>query len=156
MNGGFVRQEFPASLVFQADPALRFEAGDAGRGRLRDRLGRDPSGLNAIAAGKARLALIVGVEKMTEVSGAQVATILLGASYRKEEDAIEGGLPGSSEKLPRTTSSVMAISRMHWRGSPLRLRTRTASPTLAQMQEKIWADRYSAALFGQEPIVAGR
>ena len=25
MNGGFVRQEFPASLVFQADPALRFK-----------------------------------------------------------------------------------------------------------------------------------
>src|SRR5260370_27092072 len=24
MNGGFVRQEFPASLVFQADPARRF------------------------------------------------------------------------------------------------------------------------------------
>src|SRR6516162_3078114 len=25
MNGGFVRQEFPASLVFQADPNLRFK-----------------------------------------------------------------------------------------------------------------------------------
>ncbi|MFN8926337.1 MAG: thiolase domain-containing protein, partial [Rhodospirillales bacterium] len=24
LNGGFVRQEFPASLVLQADPALRF------------------------------------------------------------------------------------------------------------------------------------
>ena len=44
MNGGFVRQEFPASLVFQADPGLSLQAGDAGRGRLRHRLGRDPSG----------------------------------------------------------------------------------------------------------------
>ena len=25
MNGGFVRQEFPASLVFQADPGFRFK-----------------------------------------------------------------------------------------------------------------------------------
>ena len=25
MNGGFVKQEFPASLVFQADPELRFK-----------------------------------------------------------------------------------------------------------------------------------
>ena len=25
MNGGFVKQEFPASLVFQADPAFRFK-----------------------------------------------------------------------------------------------------------------------------------
>src|SRR5260370_10007658 len=25
MNGGFVKQEFPASLVFQADPSFRFK-----------------------------------------------------------------------------------------------------------------------------------
>ena len=50
--------------------------------------------MNAIAAGKARLALVVGVEKMTEIGGAQVGDILLGASYRKEEDAIEGGFAG--------------------------------------------------------------
>ena len=25
MNGGFVKQEFPASLVFQADPGFRFK-----------------------------------------------------------------------------------------------------------------------------------
>ena len=43
MNGGFVRQEFPASLVFQADPAISLQAGDAGRECLRHRLGGDPS-----------------------------------------------------------------------------------------------------------------
>src|SRR5207302_1567355 len=51
-------------------------------------------GLNAIAAGKARIVLVVGVEKMTEVSGAVVNDLLLRASYRKEEDQIEGGFAG--------------------------------------------------------------
>src|ERR1700756_3439552 len=91
MNGGFVRQEFPVSLVFQAHlgflftPAPRVEDASAtGSAAIHQ-------GLNAIAAGKARLALIVGVEKMTEVSGAKVGDILLGAPYRREEDALEGG-----------------------------------------------------------------
>src|SRR2546421_10743118 len=51
-------------------------------------------GLNTIAAGKARLVLVVGVEKLTEVSGAVVNDLLLRASYRKEEDEIEGGFAG--------------------------------------------------------------
>src|SRR6266850_143422 len=51
-------------------------------------------GLNTIAAGKARLVLVVGVEKMTEVSGTEVNDLLLRACYRKEEDQIEGGFAG--------------------------------------------------------------
>ena len=31
MNGGFVRQEFPASLVFQADPGFRFKPATGSR-----------------------------------------------------------------------------------------------------------------------------
>ncbi len=94
MNGGFVRQEFPASLVFQADPGFRFKPATRVEDACATGSAAIHQGLNAIAAGKARLALVVGVEKMTEVSGAQVGDILLGASYRKEEDAIEGGFAG--------------------------------------------------------------
>ena len=79
MNGGFVRQEFPASLVFQADPAFRFKPATRVEDACATGSAAIHQGLNAIAAGKARLALIVGVEKMTEVSGAQVGDILLGA-----------------------------------------------------------------------------
>jgi len=89
MNGGFVRQEFPASLVFQADPGFRFKPATRVEDACATGSAAIHQGLNAIAAGKARLALIVGVEKMSEVSGAQVGDILLGASYRKEEDRAE-------------------------------------------------------------------
>src|SRR5438132_8473153 len=102
MNGGFVRQEFPASLVFQADPALRFKPATRVEDACATGSAAIHQGLNAIAAGRARLALIVGVEKMTEISGAQVGDILLGASYRKEEDAIEGGFAGIFGKIAQS------------------------------------------------------
>src|SRR5690349_24127886 len=102
MNGGFVRQEFPASLVFQADPAFRFKPATRVEDACATGSAAIHQGLNAIAAGKARLALIVGVEKMTEISGAQVGDILLGASYRKEEDAIEGGFAGIFGKIAQS------------------------------------------------------
>src|ERR1700757_1271978 len=81
INGGLVRQEFPASLVFQADPAFRFKPA----ARVEDACATGSAaihqGLNAIAAKRARKVLVVGVEKMTEVSGAQVGDILIRASY---------------------------------------------------------------------------
>jgi acetyl-CoA C-acetyltransferase len=94
MNGGFVKQEFPASLVFQADPGFRFKPATRVENACATGSAAIHMGLNTIAAGKARLALVVGVEKMTEVSGAQVNDLLLRASYRKEEDDIEGGFAG--------------------------------------------------------------
>ena len=102
MNGGFVRQEFPASLVFQADPGFRFKPATRVEDACATGSAAIHQGLNTIAAGRARLALIVGVEKMTEVSGAQVGDILLGASYRKEEDAIEGGFAGIFGKIAQS------------------------------------------------------
>ena len=41
---------------------------------------------DSVAAGRYRTALVLGVEKMTAVSGAQVNDILLSASYRAEEE----------------------------------------------------------------------
>ena len=93
-NGGFVRQEFPASLVFQADPAFRFKPATRVENACATGSAAIHQGLNAIAARKARKVLVVGVEKMTEVTGQQVGDILIKASYLKEEGEIEGGFAG--------------------------------------------------------------
>jgi acetyl-CoA C-acetyltransferase len=93
-NGGFVRQDFPASLVFQADPAFRFKPATRVENACATGSAAIHQGLNAIAAKRARTVLVVGVEKMTEVSGAQVGDILMRASYLKEDAAIEGGFAG--------------------------------------------------------------
>src|SRR5919206_2082309 len=94
MNGGFVRQEFPASLVLQGSDAWRFKPATRVENACATGSAAIHQGLNAIAAKKARTVLVVGVEKMSEVSGQQVGDILIRASYLKEEGAIEGGFAG--------------------------------------------------------------
>src|SRR5690242_4204391 len=79
MNAGFVRQEFPSSLVLQADPALRFKPATRVENACATGSAAIHQGLNAIAARRARTVLVVGVEKMTEVTGQQVGDILIRA-----------------------------------------------------------------------------
>ena len=93
-NGGFTRQEFPSSLVLQLDPALRFKPATRVENACATGSAAIYQGLNAIAARKARRVLVVGVEKMTEVTGPAVGDILIRASYLREEGDVAGGFAG--------------------------------------------------------------
>ena len=84
-NAGFVMQDFPASLVLQASDDLRFTPATRVENACATGSAAVHQGLNAIAAKRARIVLVVGVEKMTEVSGAELGLILTKASYVKEE-----------------------------------------------------------------------
>jgi len=93
-NNGFSRQDFQAGLVAMGDdrfahtPATRYENACAtGSAALH-------GALDFIAAGRGRIALVVGAEKMTATPTPEVGDILLGASYRKEEAEIDGGFAG--------------------------------------------------------------
>ncbi len=154
MNGGFVRQEFPASLVFQADPGFRFKPATRVEDACATGSAAIHQGLNAIAAGKARLALVVGVEKMTEVSGIQVGDILLGASYRKEEDRIEGGFAGifgqiAQSYFQRYGDQSDALARIAAKNH----RNGVANP-LAHMQKDLGYE-FCRTVSEKNPIVAG-
>ena len=154
MNGGFVRQEFPASLVLQADPGFRFKPATRVEDACATGSAAIHQGLNAIAAGKARLALVVGVEKMTEVSGAKVGDILLGASYRKEEDAIEGGFAGifgqiAQSYFQRYGDQSDALARIAAKNH----KNGVANP-LAQMQKDLGYE-FCRTVSDKNPIVAG-
>jgi acetyl-CoA C-acetyltransferase len=94
MNGGFVRQEFPASLVLQADPGFRFKPVTRVENACATGSAAIHQGLAAIAAKQARLVLVVGVEKMTELSSAAVGDVLIKASYIKEEGETPAGFAG--------------------------------------------------------------
>lgn len=94
LNAGFVRQDFPASLVFQADPAFRFKPATRIENACATGSAAIHQGMNAIAARRARIVLVVGVEKMTEVTGQEVGDVLIKCSYVKEEGGIEGGFAG--------------------------------------------------------------
>ena len=93
-NGGFVAQDFTSSLVLGADEALRFKPATRVENACATGSAAVHQGLRAIAAKDARIVLVVGVEKMTELSGAAIGDTLLRCAYVKEEKGIEGGFAG--------------------------------------------------------------
>src|SRR4051812_3754603 len=98
-NAGFSAQDFTASLVLQAAPELRFKRATRVENACATGSAAVHQGLKAIAAGTARIALVVGVEQMTTTPAAEIGTNLLKASYVQEEAGIEGGFAGIFGKI---------------------------------------------------------
>jgi acetyl-CoA C-acetyltransferase len=100
MNGGFSRQGFQASLVALGEPALRHTPAT----RLENACATGSAAIHAaldfIESGRGRLALVVGAEKMTAISTAEVGEVLLSASYR-QEPAGPGGFAGIFGRIAR-------------------------------------------------------
>ncbi len=90
-NSGMNPQEFIASLVLQADPALRFKPCTRLENACASGSAAIHQGLNFLQAGLGKRVLVVGVEKMTDASAEQVARGLLGASYRPETAGLKAG-----------------------------------------------------------------
>ena len=93
-NNGFSRQDFPSSLPMQTMPELHLKPAT----RLENACASGSAAIFAardfLAAGRGRLALVIGVEKMTSVSTAEAGDILLTAAYRKDEGDIPAGFAG--------------------------------------------------------------
>ncbi|PCH65992.1 MAG: acetyl-CoA acetyltransferase [Rhodobacteraceae bacterium] len=84
-NGGMVADGFPSSLAMGIDPGLRYKPAT----RLENACASGSAAVfaarQAILAGDARIALVIGVEKMTHLSIPEVTVALGHASYQKEE-----------------------------------------------------------------------
>jgi len=99
MNNGFSAQDFHGGLFslvdegFRHTPAVRVENACA-TGSAAIHAARD-----FIRSGRGRIALVAGVEKMTETPLDEVGKILLGASYHSEEADVEGGFAGIFAKI---------------------------------------------------------
>src|SRR5215470_8406559 len=93
-NAGFSAQDFTASLVLQASPDLRFTRATRVENACATGSAAVHQGLKSIAAGAARIVLVVGAEQMTTTAGPEVGRNLLKASYVREEADIDGGFAG--------------------------------------------------------------
>lgn len=93
-NAGFSRQELTAGLVLQASSDLRFKPAVRVENACASGSAAVFQGIDAIEAGQARVVLVVGVEKMTDATGPEIASNLIRASYVAEEGAIAGGFAG--------------------------------------------------------------
>ncbi|MBD1546208.1 acetyl-CoA acetyltransferase [Roseibium aggregatum] len=98
-NAGFSAQDFTASLVLQADPALRFKPATRVENACATGSAAVHQGVRAIASGNARFVLVVGVEQMTTTPGPEIGKNLLKASYLKEEGDIPAGFAGVFGKI---------------------------------------------------------
>src|ERR1700749_2385149 len=87
-NNGFSAQDFPASLVLQHVPEMRFRPITRFENACASGSAAGHGARDFLAAGRGRFALVVGVEKMTATPGAEVGENLLKASYQKEESDI--------------------------------------------------------------------
>ena len=101
-NSGFSKQDFLSSMPMQSVPDLRFKPAARHENACASGSAAIFAARDFIASGRGKLALVVGVEKMTAVSGAQVGDNLLGASYRREEGDILGGFAGVFGRIAET------------------------------------------------------
>lgn len=100
--GGFENQTFPASLPLQADEGLRFKPATRYENACASGSAALYAALDRIAAGRARIALVVGVEKMNALDNAGVTAALAAASYMKEEGGHGLSFPGIFAQMAQT------------------------------------------------------
>lgn len=94
LNGGFVPEIFCSSLALQADDGLRWTPATRVENACASGAAAVFAACDAIEAGRAKIALVVGAEKMSGISGPEVTRVLGSASYVKEEAARGLTFPG--------------------------------------------------------------
>ncbi|MFP1645121.1 acetyl-CoA acetyltransferase [Pontitalea aquivivens] len=153
-NNGFSPQDFQGALVAMGDdrfahtPATRYENACAtGSAALH-------GAMDFIAAGRGKIALVIGAEKMTATPTAKVGDILLGASYHKEEAQVGGGFAGLFGQIAgnyfqrhgdQSEALAMIAAKNHANGM--------ANP-LAHMR-KDFGKEFCNTVSEKNPIVAG-
>ena len=93
-NNGFSRQGLEVGLISVAVPGLEHTPAQRSENACATGTAALYSAADFIASGRGRIALVVGAEKMTASSNAEIGDILLSASYRKEEADVSGGFAG--------------------------------------------------------------
>lgn len=94
LNGGFVPDIFCSSLMLQADEGLRWKPATRVENACASGAAAVYAAIDAIESGRARIALVVGAEKMTAISGREITEVLGRASYVREEAAQGLSFPG--------------------------------------------------------------
>lgn len=101
-NNGFSRQGFEAALVALSQPALAHVPATRVENACATGSAAIYTAADFIQSGRGRIALVVGVEKMTSLPTAQVGDVLLTACYQKEEGNGAGGFAGIFGTIAQT------------------------------------------------------
>ena len=93
-NAGFVGQDFTASLPAVAMPEFRHTPAVRSENACATGSAAVWAALDAMAAGRMKRTLVIGIEKMNELTTPQVAATLIKCSYVKEEGSDPAGFAG--------------------------------------------------------------
>jgi len=151
-NGSMVSDGFPASLVMGIDAGLRYKPAT----RLENACASGSAAVfaarQAILAGEAKVALVIGVEKMTHLPGRDVAAALGQAAYQKEEAGISfpaafGQIASQyfDENGDHNHTLAMIASKNH---------TNSQHNPLAQLQKPLDI-AFCEAVSERNPVIAG-
>jgi acetyl-CoA C-acetyltransferase len=153
-NNGFSRQGFEAALIGAAIaelggvPATRVENACAtGSAALF-------AALDRIEAGRARAVLVVGAERMTGVSGAQVNDILLSAAHRDTEAAV-GSFAGIFAQLADRYADRYGDPRVAMAEIAAKNHRNGVRNPLAHLRRDLGVE-FCATESERNPLVAGR
>ena len=89
-NGGFINQDFPASLPINAQPGLRYKPSVRVENACATGSAAVYQGIQAIRAGQMDLVLVAGFERMNALPGKAVGDVLLKCAYVREETSTAG------------------------------------------------------------------
>ncbi len=150
-NAGMVDDGFPSSLAMGIDPGLRYKPAT----RLENACASGSAAVfaarQAILAGEAKIALVIGVEKMTHLGIPEVTAALGHAAYQKEEAGLS--FPGAfamfaeaySERYGDCATALAKIaSKNH---------TNSVNNPLAQLQKPL-DEAFCATVSDRNPIIA--
>ncbi len=98
-NAGFSPQDFTAALVLQASDAFRFTPATRVENACATGSAAVHQAIKTIEAGRAKIVLVVGVERMTATPPADIGRNLLKASYLPEDGDTPGGFAGIFGKI---------------------------------------------------------
>lgn len=150
-NAGLVPDGFPASLAISIDPKLRFKPAT----RLENACASGSAAVfaakTAIEAGHAKIALVIGVEKMTHLPTPDVAAALGHAAYQRDEAGVS--FPGVfahyaeryfAENGDHTQSLAKIAAKNHGN---------SVNNPLAQLQKPM-DEAFCATVSDKNPIIA--
>ncbi|MDY0273802.1 MAG: acetyl-CoA acetyltransferase [Advenella sp.] len=94
LNGGFSPEIFASSLALEADSGLRWKPANRLENACASGSAAIYAACDAIESGRTRVALVIGAEKMTGVSGSDITRILGNCAHPSDVSQIAGGFPG--------------------------------------------------------------
>lgn len=93
-NAGFVAQDFTAALPAVAIPAFRYTPSMRTENACATGSAAISAALDALASGRMQRVLVIGMEKMTELTTPEVGNTLIKCAYVEEEGQTSAGFAG--------------------------------------------------------------